>query len=38
MSPKIAQEVLAVAGVSQSTKPGKVTRDQAEAIVKAFPR
>jgi DNA topoisomerase-6 subunit B len=36
MSPKIAQEVLTVAGVSQSTKPGKVTRDQAEAIRKAF--
>jgi len=36
MSPKIAQEVLAVAGVSQSTKPAKVTRDQAEAITKAF--
>ncbi len=38
MSPKIAQEVLQVAGVSPSTKPGKVTRDQAEAIVKAFPK
>ena len=38
MSPKIAQEVLTVAGVAQSTKPGKVTRDQAEAIVKAFPK
>lgn len=38
MSPKIAQEVLQVAGVSPSIKPGKVTRDQAEAIVKAFPK
>jgi DNA topoisomerase VI subunit B len=36
MSPKIAQEVLAVAKVPQSTKPVKVTRDQAEAITKAF--
>jgi DNA topoisomerase-6 subunit B len=38
MSPKIAQEVLQVAGVSPSTRPAKVTRDQAEAIVKAFPK
>ena len=38
MSPKIAQEVLQVAGVSSSMKPGRVTRDQAEAIVKAFPK
>lgn len=36
MSPKIAQEVLQVAGVPQSTKPARVTRDQAEAIVKSF--
>jgi DNA topoisomerase-6 subunit B len=36
MSPKIAQEVLGIAGVSLSTKPGRVTRDQAEAIIKAF--
>jgi DNA topoisomerase-6 subunit B len=36
MSPKIAQEVLQVAGVPQSTKPAKVSRDQAEAITKAF--
>jgi DNA topoisomerase-6 subunit B len=38
MSPKIAQEVLQVAGVSPSTKPGRISRDQAEAIVKAFPK
>ena len=38
MGPKIAQEVLQVAGVSPSTKPGRITRDQAEAIVKAFPK
>ncbi len=38
MSPKIAQEVLQVAGVSPSMKPARVTRDQAEAIVKAFPK
>ncbi len=38
MSPKIAQEVLQVAGVPPSTKPGRVTRDQAEAITKAFPK
>jgi DNA topoisomerase-6 subunit B len=38
MSPKIAQEVLQVAGVSPSTKPARITRDQAEAIVKAFPK
>jgi DNA topoisomerase-6 subunit B len=36
MSAKIAQEVLKFAGVSPSTKPGRVTRDQAEAIIKAF--
>jgi DNA topoisomerase-6 subunit B len=36
MSPKIAQEVLAVAKVPQSTKPARITRDQAEAITKAF--
>jgi DNA topoisomerase-6 subunit B len=36
MSAKIAQEVLAVAKVPPSTKPARVTRDQAEAIVKAF--
>ncbi len=38
MSPKIAQEVLQAAGVSPSTKPARITRDQAEAIVKAFPK
>ncbi len=38
MSPKIAQEVLQVAGVSPSTKPAKVSRDQAEAIIKALPK
>ncbi len=38
MSAKIAQEVLDVAGVPAKTKPDKVTRDQAEAIVKAFPK
>ncbi|HEU4930267.1 MAG TPA: DNA topoisomerase VI subunit B, partial [Candidatus Krumholzibacteria bacterium] len=38
MSPKIAHEVLEVAGVSPSTKPARITRDQAEAIVKAFPK
>jgi DNA topoisomerase VI subunit B len=38
MSPKIAQEVLQIARVPASTKPGRVTRDQAEAIIKAFPQ
>jgi len=38
MSAKIAQEVLQIAGVPASTKPGRVTRDQAEAIIKAFPQ
>jgi DNA topoisomerase-6 subunit B len=36
MSAKIAQEVLHIAGVPASTKPGRVTRDQAESIIKAF--
>jgi len=36
MSAKIAQEVLKAANVPASTKPARVTRDQAEAIIKAF--
>jgi len=38
MSTKISEEVLAIAKVSANTKPAKVTRDQAEAIIKAFPQ
>jgi DNA topoisomerase-6 subunit B len=38
MSAKTAEEVLSIAKVSANTKPAKVTRDQAEAIIKAFPQ
>jgi len=38
MSAKIAEEVLGFAKVPASTKPERVTRDQAEAIIKAFPK
>ncbi len=38
MSAKTAEEVLGIAKVSANTKPAKVTRDQAEAIIKAFPQ
>ncbi|HKW15059.1 MAG TPA: DNA topoisomerase VI subunit B [Candidatus Krumholzibacteria bacterium] len=37
MSAKTAEEVLTIAKVPTSTKPAKVSRDQAEAIIKAFP-
>jgi len=36
MSAKISEEVLAIAKVPANTKPAKVTRDQAEAVIKAF--
>ncbi len=36
MSAKTAQEVLGIAKVPASTKPARVTRDQAEEIIKAF--
>jgi DNA topoisomerase-6 subunit B len=38
MSAKISEEVLAIAKVPANTRPAKVTRDQAEAIIKAFPK
>jgi DNA topoisomerase-6 subunit B len=38
MSAKTAEDVLAIAKVPASLKPAKVTRDQAEAIIKAFPK
>jgi DNA topoisomerase-6 subunit B len=38
MSAKIAKDVLDTARVPSSTKPARVTRDQAEAIIKAFTR
>jgi DNA topoisomerase-6 subunit B len=38
MSAKTAEEVLHFAKVAPGTKPAKVTRDQAEAIIKAFPQ
>jgi DNA topoisomerase-6 subunit B len=37
MSAKTAEEVLTLAKVPVNTKPAKVSRDQAEAIIKAFP-
>jgi DNA topoisomerase-6 subunit B len=37
MSAKTSEEVLKLAKVPVSTRPAKVTRDQAEAIIKAFP-
>ena len=36
MSAKTAQEVLGIAKVPASTKPARITRDQAEAIINAF--
>jgi DNA topoisomerase-6 subunit B len=36
MSPKTSEEVLAIARVPANTKPARVTRDQAENIIKAF--
>lgn len=38
MSAKTAEEVLTLARVPVNTRPAKVSRDQAEAIIKAFPR
>jgi DNA topoisomerase-6 subunit B len=38
MSAKTAEEVLAIAKVPAKTKPAQVSRDQAEAIIKAFPQ
>jgi DNA topoisomerase-6 subunit B len=38
MSAKTAEEVLTLAKVPVNTKPAKVSRDQAEAIIKAFPK
>jgi len=38
MSAKTAEEVLTLARVPVNTKPAKVSRDQAEAIIKAFPK
>ncbi len=38
MSAKTSEEVLSIAKVPTSTRPAKVTRDQAEAIIKAFPQ
>lgn len=36
MSAKVSVEVLDAAGVKKSTRPRRVTREQAEALVKAF--
>jgi DNA topoisomerase-6 subunit B len=38
MSANTANEVLSIAKVPASTKPARVTRDQAEAIIRAFPQ
>jgi len=38
MSAKTADEVLTIAKVPAKTKPARITRDQAEAIVRAFPK
>jgi DNA topoisomerase-6 subunit B len=38
MSAKTSEEVLTIAKVPVSTKPARVTRDQAEAIIRAFPQ
>lgn len=38
MSPRASQEIVELSGLKPRTNPRRVTRDQAEAMIKAFPQ